>query len=371
MRLPFQYKSLIRLLLIFNSGVIFSLLLAYLAPYLSPAVFWPVAFFGLGFPIIVVANLAFSFLWIFIKPRYAFISLIAVLAGINPLCRQWQWNSKPGKASQNSINIVSFNVHDFSGLEDGIQKKSTREEIFNFLGKTNSQIICLQDMPFFFPDHSLVLPALSDKLGMKQVFSQSLKSRRKNSYSLTSLLTSFPVIDTGEVVNSGVSFAIYADLVIKRDTIRVYSVHLASTKLYGAKELLTAQGIAESGKRGIPRRIFHIIKSLRSAFINRATQADILRISIDQSPYPVIVCGDHNDTPLSYAIHTIRKGLNDSFVARGNGFGRTYGESSFPLRIDYVMASSCFSFEEHKTIATKLSDHLPVVVKVGWHEKGR
>ncbi|HEX7410888.1 MAG TPA: hypothetical protein VF298_01985, partial [Bacteroidales bacterium] len=52
------------------------------------------------------------------------------------------------------------------------------------------------------------------------------------------------------------------------------------------------------------------------------------------------------------------------FVSRGQGFGRTYGESSFPLRIDYVMASPCFVFEEHKTIYTNLSDHLPVVVKI-------
>ena len=362
-------KFLIRLLLVLNFGLVLSLLLAYLAPYLSPAIFWPVAFFGLGFPVIVGANLAISVFWLFLKPRCALISLLAVLSGINPVSRQWQWNNNSGQRIQKSITVVSFNVHDFSGLLDGSQKVSTRKEIFKFLHDTKPQIVCLQDMPFYFPDRNLILPALASDLKMKHFFPLAGEHRNKHRSSGTSLLTSFPVVASGEVSDRGISFAIYADMVIKQDTVRVYSIHLASTKLYGGKELLTTQGIAESGKRGIPRRIFGIILRLKSAFIKRASQSDILSNSIGRSPYPVIVCGDFNDTPLSYALHTIRHGLKDSFVSCGNGFGRTYGEATFPLRIDYVLASPGFDFKDHQTSYTRLSDHLPVVARINYRNE--
>ncbi len=369
MQMLFNKKSLIFLLLVGNIVLVFSLLLAYLAPYLSPVVCWPVAFFGLGFPIIVTANLAVSMLWLLLRPRYALLSLVTILAGINPLCRHWQWNNNPASQRQNDITLVSFNVHDFSGLPDGVRKNAVQKKIFRFLQDTKPRIVCLQDLPFFNPDGSTLLPELAHELGMKYYFPGSDHTDKKYKLSDAGLLSSYPVVGSGEVLMKGNSFAIFADLLIRSDTIRVYSIHLASTKLYEGKELLTTHGISESGKRGIPRRSVHILKRLKSAFIIRANQSDILSASIAQSPYPVIVCGDHNDTPQSYAIHTIRHGLTDSFVSRGKGFGRTYGESSIPLRIDYVMASPCFVFKDHNTVNTGLSDHLPVVVKMIYKQK--
>jgi endonuclease/exonuclease/phosphatase family metal-dependent hydrolase len=364
----FRKKTLTTLLLILNFGLILSLLLAYLAPYISPAVFWPVAFFGLGFPLIVAVNLIVSFLWLFLRPRFALLSLLVILAGIKPISRQWQWHDKPGQEAKNSVTVVSFNVHDFSGLEDGAQDTAIRKEIFKFLGNAKPDILCLQDMPYYFPNRRPTLSLLARELGLKYSYTPEGQMPNSHKFSEIKLITSFPVVRSGDLSGDEDSFAVYVDLLMEKDTVRVYSVHLASTRLSGAKELLTTTGLAESGKRGIPRRIFHIIKSLKSAFIHRAYQADILKKSISLSPYPVIVCGDHNDTPLSYAIHTIRQGLNDSFVARGKGFGRTYGRSSFPLRIDYVMASPCFVFNDHNAVFTNLSDHLPLIVKISRRE---
>ena len=369
MQMLFNKKSLIFLLLVGNIVLVFGLLLAYLAPYLSPAVCWPVAFFGLGYPIIVAANLAISMLWLILRPRYALLSLLTILAGINPLCRHWQWNNSPGLDSQNGITLVSFNVHDFSGLPDGVRKNAVQKNIFRFLKDTKPRIACLQDFPFYNADGSPLLPELARELGMKYYFPGSDRNGKRYKLSDAGLLSAYPVVGAGEVLMKGDSFAIFADLLISSDTIRVYSIHLASTKLDEGKELLTTHGIAESGKRGIPRRSVHILKRLKSAFIIRANQSKILSASIARSPYPVIVCGDHNDTPQSYAIHSIRQGLTDSFVSRGKGFGRTYGESSIPLRIDYVMVSPCFVFDDHKTVNTGLSDHLPVVVKFVYHKK--
>ena len=66
------------------------------------------------------------------------------------------------------------------------------------------------------------------------------------------------------------------------------------------------------------------MKRLKRAFVKRAKQADLIEASINTSPYPVIVCGDFNDTPCSYAYNTISTTLKDAFVESGNGFGRSY-----------------------------------------------
>jgi endonuclease/exonuclease/phosphatase family metal-dependent hydrolase len=104
-----------------------------------------------------------------------------------------------------------------------------------------------------------------------------------------------------------------------------------------------------------------IIKRLKTAFVKRAHQADLIRKSIDQSPYPVVVCGDFNDTYASYARQTISGNLLDAFIESGNGFGKSYiGE--FPsFRIDYLFHSKIFKSYHFQTIMNPLSDHYPIV----------
>jgi endonuclease/exonuclease/phosphatase family metal-dependent hydrolase len=100
---------------------------------------------------------------------------------------------------------------------------------------------------------------------------------------------------------------------------------------------------------------------MRSAYRLRASQAIAVKAEVDKSPYPVIVCGDMNDVPNSYAYQTISKNLNDSYTEKGWGIGRTFRFLSPTLRIDYILHSKSLSLNGVQIIRPSASDHNPVL----------
>ena len=78
---------------------------------------------------------------------------------------------------------------------------------------------------------------------------------------------------------------------------------------------------------------------------------------MNTSPYPIILCGDFNDTPTSYTYKQLSEGLNDSFSNAGLGIGQTYNGKFPTLRIDYILHSPEFELNSFKTTDVNLSDH--------------
>jgi endonuclease/exonuclease/phosphatase family metal-dependent hydrolase len=101
--------------------------------------------------------------------------------------------------------------------------------------------------------------------------------------------------------------------------------------------------------------------SLKKGFVKRANQAKVVKDHINRSPYPVIVLGDFNDTPVSYAYTKIRKGLNDSFVNSGYGAGFTYRGNYPANRIDYILYDDALINSFFEIIKVKYSDHYPII----------
>jgi endonuclease/exonuclease/phosphatase family metal-dependent hydrolase len=100
---------------------------------------------------------------------------------------------------------------------------------------------------------------------------------------------------------------------------------------------------------------------LKNAFIKRARQADMLAEKISESPYPVIICGDFNDTPVSYTYKKIKSSLSDSFMEAGSGIGSTYSKIFPSFRIDYSLHESNMKAIYTERVRLKLSDHYPVL----------
>jgi endonuclease/exonuclease/phosphatase family metal-dependent hydrolase len=89
---------------------------------------------------------------------------------------------------------------------------------------------------------------------------------------------------------------------------------------------------------------------------------------IEQSPYPVIICGDFNDTPSSYTYHQLSEGLIDAFKESGNGIGHTYGGALPSFRIDYILHDERFKSTRFNTIRSKFSDHYPITTSLKLQE---
>ena len=106
-----------------------------------------------------------------------------------------------------------------------------------------------------------------------------------------------------------------------------------------------------------------LLRKMAKAAKKRAPQIEAISQFLDEYPgKSAIVCGDFNDTPISYTHHTISKHLTDCFVASGNGLGFTYMRNGMHARIDYIFCSK--DWQPYGCMVDKsvsISDHYPVV----------
>lgn len=227
-------------------------------------------------------------------------------------------------------------------------------------------VLCLQE--FYTADHSGNNENLQDimkEMKLPYVFFSDDHSFQ-NRHAGVVLFSKYPIINAFRAPLSGVKdveSAIAADIIRNaKDTFRVITVHLQSIYL-NRKDFQGLQKLMHQEDTGfVASRI--ILGKLRKAFLEREYQAQTVAGMIRQSPYPVIVCGDFNDPPDSYTYFTISKNLQDAFLKRGFGLGRTYSGIAPTLRIDYILASPSFSVQSFCCIRKILSDHYPVISKI-------
>ena len=150
---------------------------------------------------------------------------------------------------------------------------------------------------------------------------------------------------------------IFADILYKGDTIRVFNVHLHSMKLR-VNEI-----VAEKNEDKKLVKIKETIRRMKEGFIAHSREATILKSFIEDSPHPLILVGDFNDIPYSYTYLTFKDFLQNSFEEAGEGLGFTYNEYPTFIRIDNQFSSEEFNVISHQVHdEIKYSDHFPVSV---------
>ena len=133
----------------------------------------------------------------------------------------------------------------------------------------------------------------------------------------------------------------YIDVLKNEDTIRIFNVHLQSLKFTQANlSYLDKAGLNSDSNITESKSV---VSKIKTGFIKRSIQANFIKDEINHSPYPVIVCGDFNDVPNSYAYETIGDGLQNAFVEKGYGIARTFSSISPTLRIDNIFADKKFT----------------------------
>ncbi len=330
-----------------NLFVIFLALVSYLSAHINPDKFWLPAVVGLAFPAYILGNVLFAVYWFLRRRTYFWFSLLCLLAGL-PHYGAW-FNLSPGHDEVEApITVMTFNtagMHHFNA-----EKPETARPYRQLFQSAGPDILCVQEV---YTSGALEgMLASADLEGYYKSFG-------------TAVFTRFPILESGNVkLDTLGSFAAWLDLDVNGKPLRVYSVHLKSNQFSS-----TALDVARHGDIREKRTWSQIkfIFSRYSTFVQvRARQVRQLAAHISHSPHPVLVCGDFNDTPISYIYSCISEELQDSFKEGGNGFGFTFA-SAFPfLRIDYVFADESIRILNHKVLPNSLSDHKPVVVELGY-----
>ncbi len=338
-----------RIIVFINGIIAVATLLSYLAGYVNPQTIGVLPIFGLLYPLLFIINLFFVLFWLLANPKYITISILVLLLGFNHVPRHVGIKSPSStEKSKKALNIFSMNINLGTKLHDKNQSKQ-KEKQDKFLKHTdimNMDIICLQEAHRFpkdlfaswFPDWETTA-----KLGVIDI-----------------IYSKYPIIDRGEIKLKFAGFyCTWADIKAPSQTIRVYSVHLHSNKVTSqTKKILNQNGLEDKDAWS---DIKYIFSSYNQASKIRVEEFKLIRDHYLKSPYPVILCGDLNDTPESYVYHQITKDLNDTFCESGSGLGYSYAGKIPMLRIDYMFVDKSLKVSKNHVLHRKYSDHFPII----------
>jgi len=345
------------ILLAVNLLLVILLVLAYLSIYINPATIAFPALFGLAYPYIAAANVAMVFVWILFRKWYALLSAIALAAGFGYIHNFIRFTNH-GKEEHHDLKLLSYNVRLFNNYES--DEKNTHSRVLQLLRKENPGIICLQEY-YVRGDPAVGERKLKEGVGgNRYTHFKLIKSGTASRYGIATI-SRYPIIYRGDVIHPGSSsLTIFSDIVVDTDTFRVYNNHLQSFRLRRMERNLLSELAGEERGRSMDN-ISDIYKSLMQGFASRALQVDRVRRHMELSPYPVIVAGDFNDTPVSYTYRVMRRGLNDAFVEAGYGAGFTYRGKYPPNRIDYIIYGEGIECTDFDIVKVRYSDHYPVI----------
>lgn len=323
-----------KLVYILNVIFAFALLLACLAPFITWELFSFLSFLSLIVPYLVMTNILFFGYWSFRRKKYFLISLFVLLLGYltqGTFARIFNSNDE---ISDGEISLLTFNSHSSHGVRWS-RSPIFNKEIADFITSQSPDIICFQEFSRTIDKElkqyrfKYQTPFFSDKS------KQAIYSKHE-------------IIRTGSLdfPNSG-NNAIYADILIKEDTVRVYNLHLQSLRVRPS-----------SIKREEPQRLFD---RLDRSFQRQREQAKLVLEHSRKVNYKKIICGDFNNTQFSSVYDIIKGEMNDTFQEKGFGLGSTYNFKFLPFRIDFILADPGIEIKSHKNFNVKLSDHTPVM----------
>ncbi len=333
-----------RLLFLVNIALIVALLLAYASPYIAPETWYIPQLFGLFYKYILGANIFFVVFWLFFRKRYLKYSFIAILIGFGFVSREYKWSGNTQENDKNALSILTYNVRKFN---------SNPTELFEFVAAENTNLLCFQEY--------------SNKK-YKKYGKPLIHKRFPHSYIVgeVAIFSQFPLVNKKKIAFEKGHYvsAIQADIITPKDTLCIINIHLESNKLSSGNKQ-DVENFVSNKERDV-NKLKSIGRKLKKASLNRKKQIEIVAKIIEESPFPVILCGDFNDVPMSYSYQRIKNLLADSFVEAGKGSGKTFRERSIEVRIDYIFSN--LKIRSHKVSEVNFSDHKPVTATLSYLE---
>lgn len=339
------------------------LILAWLATQVNPDKWSFLALFGLGFPLTAIINMLFAAYWIYRKKwffllSFAFIALFWTMHS--------HWFQFPN--SSNNIaggKLMSYNVRIFDLYEWHNKKGETKNQMLNLFATENPEVICFQEYMVNANDSTnLWSDTLKNKLGFTHQALSLIKPEGKAARYGLATFSKHPVksIQSMTLHPDGMPFAQVVDIKThKGNFLKVINVHLASIHFKDEdyrfiKNLKEQENLTHGG--------IQIINRLLQAFEIRAQQVALIKQAINNSPYPTVVVGDFNDSPVSYTYSQLSENMQDAFMVSGSGTGTTYTGDFPSFRIDYILHSNNIKSANFTIIKKELSDHYPITVEL-------
>ncbi len=292
-------------------------------------------------PITLLLNFSFALYWLLKVDRKFLMSMLMLLLAISWVKCFIVFNKPKVDVKDNTttLKIASYNAHYLWRKGENRNKYFESEFKKQFLEKQPLDVLLLQEG---------ATVGHGDSIKKEFLYSSTLNGRN-------SIYSNYPIINVRKIEWGGEkNRSVFYDLLVDKDTLRVYNVHLSSYKYPKSSD-----GLVKKGTKKLFRRLGQVFKT-------HEEQINLVANHIKNSPYPVIVSGDFNSLSNSYPYEQLTKlGIKDTFVEAGNGLGATYEFSYFPLRIDYIFVPETTKVLSHRVVKTKeWSDHYPIIAEI-------
>ena len=355
------------------------LLWADLAAVVPPTKLQSPAFLAIGFEVLAIANLVFAFSWLFsCHKSWCIVSILALLFSSSQLRATFSLNSPASldrdrfAVEERELSVLTYNTH---LLQNNTPVE--QNELLRYIHTSGADIVCMQEYAVYkdahYPTFDQVKNALADTYPYTY-FDFSVHNGRLQ-FGLA-VYSKFPLINKTTIpINTIGNGANYCDVIARGDTFRLFNNHLQSNSIQSSE---IDSLLSRNAKEYTMHSHSQLTGKLSQAYAARTAQVEAARAAIDASPYPVIVCGDFNDVPASYAYRHVSQGLKDaflttSFLRTGHTYVRRRTIPKFRsstltpgIRIDYILTSPKLRATDCRVDRVPYSDHYPVIATLTW-----
>lgn len=336
-----------------NVVTVIIMLLIGLSDRLDPTVHPVLAVAGLLFPVFILINICFMFFFAVFRKRYMLITFAGLILSYFPI-RTYCPLNLTADPPEGAIKVLSYNVNNFSRAD---VPEGAPNPIFQYIVDSGADIVCIQEGMFLKTEEDV----------LKTIYLCADTVTNSNKRDNLMIMSKFPIIAkkhipyTSENNLSGAFF-----VKIGTDTVVVINNHFERTGLSMEdraefKKMMKGKSERDTMRQESRRLLSKLSESSRI----RAPQAEAVARFISKCKYKVILCGDFNDSPISYTRRRLARELTDCYVATGNGPGFSYHRNAMYVRIDNIMCSkdiTPYGCKVDRSIG--YSDHYPVYCRL-------
>ena len=337
-----------KIMFLLNVVLTVSTFIAYVLPFLAPKVFPILSVLTLFMPLFFILNGLFFIYWGIQFKKRMILSGLVLLMGITFINKFYKFSAKEYPETENDFTVMSYNVRLFNVFK-WLDRDDVPANILAFINDKNPDILCIQEF------------SNSANIDLKVYRHRYIFMDGKQIKTAQAIFSKFPIIDQGIIFfpNSN-NIVVFADIKKGKDIIRVYNMHLQSIKI--SPDVNEINENIDAIDQGKSQKLFNRISK---AFKKQQQQAEMIKEHKKDCPYPIIICGDLNNSAFSYVYRNIKGKLKDAFEEAGKGFGPTYKFRYYPARIDYILADDKMTVKKFESFPEfENSDHYPIMAKL-------
>ena len=343
-----------------NIPVILLFLLSGYSDRVSPDTSVFFSYLGLIFPLLLLLNIGFLLVAIFLmRWRLVVAGVISLLLCWEPTHRYFPFHGYQDISEGNVLKVLTYNVMGFAYLS---HTEKSPNPILAYIDWLDADIVCLQEYAESTRSSHLTRKKIQKALKRYPYHQVTIKKRIGIWNYGTAVFSKYPILNSKQIAyKSKYNISTIHEIDLDGKKLTLINNHLESFKLTSKDRSLYSSFITHLGADEFGELRDNVQEKLGDAFKIRAKQAEAVAAAIQQvKDGYLMVCGDFNDTPISYAHRTIQGPLRDAFADSGMGMGITYNQNYFWFRIDHILHSPNMKSMNCTVDKEEYSDHYPL-----------